>query len=103
MEVLLALDKLKDAEKLTRKCHRVLCSSLPPEDQGLVASAFASFCGRVGGWDKAIAAWELIPLDDGLLRDRLIGIVEVISPASVKSWKTVFEHSRSWSESQTLS
>ncbi len=77
MEVLLALDKIEEAAELAKKCQKALSRTLDPEDQGVVASAFASFCARIGEWDKTIACLQRVPLDHGLRRDRLVGIVEI--------------------------
>jgi hypothetical protein len=77
MEVLLALDKLEDAEHLAAKCQQAFRFMKDPSDQTFLIETLAPFLARTHRWDEAIAIWQQAPLDQPFRRDALSGIVKI--------------------------
>jgi hypothetical protein len=77
MEVLLALDKLEDAEHLAAKCQKAFRLAKDPSDQSFLIEALAPFLARTHRWDEAIAIWQQAPLDQPFRRNALCGIVGI--------------------------
>jgi tetratricopeptide (TPR) repeat protein len=77
MEVLLALDKLEDAEHLAAKCQKAFRFMKDPSDQSFLIETLAPFLARTHRWDEAIAIWQQAPLDQPFRRDALSGIVKI--------------------------
>jgi tetratricopeptide (TPR) repeat protein len=78
MEVLLALDKLEDAEHLAAKCQKAFRLAKDPSDQSFLIETLAPFLARTRRWDEAIAIWQRAPLDQPFRRDALSGIVRIL-------------------------
>ena len=77
MEVLLALDKLEDAEHLAAKCQKAFRLAKDPSDKSFSIETLAPFLARTHRWDEAIAIWQQAALDQPFRRDALSGIVKI--------------------------
>jgi tetratricopeptide (TPR) repeat protein len=77
MEVLLALNKLEDAERLATKCKKAFRFANDPTDQSFLIDALAAFLARTHRWEEANAIWQRAPLDQPFRRDALSGIVRI--------------------------
>jgi hypothetical protein len=77
MEILLELEKFRDAEALAIRSRRALSFARSPFEQSLLLDALARFFARTRNWDRAIAAWQHAPLDQPFRRDALSGIVKI--------------------------
>ena len=77
MEVLLASEKLEDAEQLAAKCQTAFRLAKDPSDKSFLIETLAPFLARTHRWDQAIAIWQQAPLDGPFRRDALSGIVKI--------------------------
>ena len=77
MEVLLASEKLEDAEQLAAKCQTAFRLAKDPSDKSFLIETLAPFFARTHRWDEAIATWQQAPLDQPFRRDALSGIVKI--------------------------
>lgn len=76
MDVMLALNRLKEAKALAGRCRRVLDMCEDTLDRGVLLEALACFAARMGNRSAAVEFWCSMPLDSPLLRNALTGIVE---------------------------
>jgi hypothetical protein len=77
MDVLLALDKLDQAECLAAKCQQSIRFAVDLFDRSLLLTALANFLARTHKWEEATAVWQRVPLDQPFRRNALCGIVEL--------------------------
>jgi hypothetical protein len=77
MDVLLALDMLEDAKRLSRRCMKVLPLAMTRFEHSLLIETLASFFARTHDWDKAIALWENAPTEEPFRRNALEGIIQI--------------------------
>jgi hypothetical protein len=77
MDVLLELGELKAAETLATRCRKLLRFVPDRFQQSIPLRALGDFFSRTHRWDKALAVWEAIPLEQPFRRNVLNGIVEI--------------------------
>jgi len=76
MDVMLALDRLKEAKAFAIRCRSVLDTCEDELDRGLLLEALACFAARTGNRSAAVEFWCSMPMNSPLLRNALTGIVE---------------------------
>ena len=77
MEVLLKLNKLKEAQMLASHCAKALRSTTDRFEQSVRLTGLGEYYSGIQRWDDALAAWEHMPLEQPFRRDALNGIVQI--------------------------
>ena len=77
MEVLLKLNKLKEAQMLASHCAKALRSTTDRFEQSVRLTGLGEYYSGIQRWDDALAAWEHMPLEQPFRRDALNGIVKI--------------------------
>ena len=76
MEVLLKLNKLKEAQMLASHCAKALRSTTDRFEQSVRLTGLGEYYSGIQRWDDALAAWEHMPPEQPFRRDALNGIVQ---------------------------
>jgi hypothetical protein len=77
MDILLALDRLSDAETVARKCEAALAQTGNAFDRSLLVEALASYYARGGDWPRAFEFWRNVPRAEVFAKDAAVGMVQL--------------------------